>query len=96
MSVSQEVGSGLGPRKGFLKGGLLFTPQGRCAHLVWGRVGESCCDHLLGAFKLGNCLRPVFSFVCVCYSSHDEQSPHVCSGELASYIIYDFSIWSAE
>ena len=63
---------------------------------VWGRVGEICCDHLLGAFKLGNCLRPVFSFVCVCYSSHDEQSPHVCSGELASYIIYDFSIWSAE
>ena len=39
MSMSQEVGSGLGPRKGFLKQGLLFTPWGWCAHLVRGRVG---------------------------------------------------------
>jgi len=46
---------------------------------VWGRVGESCCDHLLGAFKLGNCLRPVFSFVCVCATVHMMSRVPMCA-----------------
>lgn len=46
---------------------------------VWGRLGESCCGHSLGAFKLGSCFRPVVLVFCVCATVYMMKSVSMCA-----------------